>query len=135
MGPHVGYIPLGAAPTFEVANFLLGLSASAGSFAALPATLRCGRSGRRSCSQRRVAGLSVGLGVGRIDARGVEPNNRVEVTLRVSVKNMCGLVVAAISHEQPTSAAEREAIKQAVGNNGHKEGDLLPRQAGKRLQK
>ena len=46
--------------------------------------------------------------------------NRVQVTLRVSVKNMCGLVVAAISHEQPTSAAEREAIKKAVGKNGQK---------------
>ena len=46
--------------------------------------------------------------------------NRVEVTLRVSVKNMRGLVVAAISHEQPTSAAEREAIKKAVGKNGQK---------------
>ena len=33
---------------------------------------------------------------------------------------MCGLVVAAISHEQPTSAAEREAIKKAVGKNGQK---------------
>ena len=61
--------------------------------------------------------------------------NKVDVTLRVSVKTMRGLVVAAISHEQATSAAEREAIKKAVWGQKRPEGDLLPLQAGERAEK
>ena len=50
----------------------------------------------------------------------VQGSARAKAVLRGVNAVACGLVVAAISHEQPTSAAEREAIKKAVGKNGQK---------------